>query len=103
MHRLGREEGYTIALHGVAISSFYLLLSILLRLAEWFAMALTGWEGLTEGFPWWVVLPLTVTFYPLAFILYRENQDQVNLKHDLITALLLIPLLLIGYLVLSIL
>ena len=101
--RVEKEESYILALHGIAISCFYILLSILLRLAEWFAMTITGWGGLAEGFPWWIILPLTVTFYPPVFIYYRENLDQVNPKDDLITALLLIPLLLIGYVVLSIL
>ena len=98
MLRVEKEESYILALHGIAISCFYILLSILLRLAEWFAMTITGWGGLAEGFPWWIILPLTPVF-----IYYRENLDQVNPKDDLITALLLIPLLLIGYVVLSIL
>ena len=96
-----REASYILVLHGIAISCFYILLSILLRLAEWFAMAITGWGGLTEGFPWWIILPLTITFYPPSFIYYRENLDQVDPKDDLITALLLIPLLLIGFAILS--
>jgi len=72
--------------------------SMLLSLAEWFVKALTGWEGLLGGFPWWVILLLTFTFYPPTFIYYRENQDQVNPKDDLVTALLLLPILLIGFL-----
>ena len=98
MYRVEREEGYIVVLHGVAISSFYVLVSILLSLAEWFVKALTGWEGFLGGFPWWVILLLTFTFYPPTFIYYRENQDQVNPKDDLVTALLLLPMLLIGFL-----
>ena len=56
--RVEKEESYILALHGIAISCFYILLSILLRLAEWFAMTITGWGGLAEGFPWWIILPL---------------------------------------------
>ena len=95
-----REEWYIFALHGVAISSFYVLVSILLSLAEWFVKALTEWEGLLGGFPWWVILLFTFTFYPPTFIYYRENQDQVNPKDDLVTALLLLPILLIGFVML---
>jgi len=97
VYRLEREGAYIIVLHGVAISSFYVLVSILLLLAEWFAKALTKWEGLLDGFPWWVILLFTFTFYPPTFIYYRENQDQVNPKDDLVTALLLLPILLIGF------
>ena len=92
-----REEGYIVALHGVAISSFYVLVSFLLSLAEWFVKELTDWGGLLGGFPWWVILLFTFTFYPPTFIYYRENQDQVNPKDDLVTALLLLPILLIGF------
>jgi hypothetical protein len=97
VYRVEREEGYIVVLHGVAISSFYVLVSILLSLAEWFVKAWTDWEGLLGGFPWWVIFLFTLTFYPPAFIYYRENQDQVNPKDDLVTALLLLPILLIGF------
>jgi hypothetical protein len=92
-----RRGAYIIALHGVAVSSFYVLVSILLSLAEWFVKALTDWEGLSSGFPWWVILLFTFTFYPPTFIYYRENQDHVDPKDDLVTALLLLPILLIGF------
>ena len=101
--RVEKEESNILEHHGIAISCFYILLSILLSLADWFAMTITCWGCRAEVFPWWIILPLTVTFYPPVFIYYRENLDQVNPKDDLITALLLIPLLLIGYVVLSIL
>ena len=91
------ERWYTFILHLVAISLFYFLVGSLLSLAEWFAKALTEWEGLLDGFPWWVVLLFTFAFYPPTFIYYRENQDQVNPKDDLVTALLLLPILLIGF------
>ena len=36
---------YIAALHGVAISVFYILVSSILSLGEWFVKAISEWEG----------------------------------------------------------
>lgn len=69
-----REDLSIFILHGVTMSVFFLLVSSLLSLGEWFVKALSDWEGVVGGFPWWSILFLTIIFYPPAFIYYRENR-----------------------------
>jgi hypothetical protein len=97
---VGKEKMYIAALHGVAISIFYILVSSILSLGEWFVKAMSEWEGVHGGFPWWAILLLTTMFYPPAFIYYKENQDMVDPVEDLVTAFLLLPILLIGFFIL---
>ncbi|HIG33439.1 MAG TPA: hypothetical protein EYQ11_00965 [Candidatus Poseidoniales archaeon] len=40
-----KERMYIAALHGVAISVFYILVSSILSLGEWFVKAISEWEG----------------------------------------------------------
>ena len=96
----GEVKAIVFLLHGVAISLCYFLVKSLLMLLEWFVRMLSDWGGMTGDIPWWATSLLTIMLYPPLFIYYRENQGQVNPVDDLYTALMLIPLLLIGWLLL---
>jgi len=41
VHRVEKEKMYIAALHGVAISIFYILVSSILSLGEWFVKAIS--------------------------------------------------------------
>jgi hypothetical protein len=45
VHRAEKEKMHITALHGVAISIFYILVSSILSLGEWFVKAISEWEG----------------------------------------------------------